>query len=235
MTFRPGIYFVVAIVVTIVCSLFCGVYADESITTSNQDSLWAGTWTDANYSLSLSQNGSIISGIAIVTDPDVADPFRLTGTLSEDGKTLQSVLTETGTLFLNLSEEKMMFNGAGTVDAVDNVSKPYAYTFNATRNGTTIISDQEWTGVWASKRNLITLIQNGTSVSGEYHPLNSLKFGGLVNGTTSADGKTLSMIWISLLNDTFSLSDDGKDMIEGECTDEKISVNGYCLNLTKKV
>ncbi|WP_300035536.1 hypothetical protein [Methanospirillum sp.] len=225
----------VTIVVSIVCSLFCGVYADESGITSHQDSPWAGTWTDANYSLSLSQDGSTINGIAIVTDSDVADPFRLTGTLSEDGKTLQSVVTETGTLTLNLSEDKMMFYGAGTVDAVDNVSEPYAYTFNATRNGTTIVSDQEWTGIWISKRNVINLIQNSNSVSGDYHPLTSLKFGGLVNGTTSADGKTLSMKWISPVNDTFSLSDDGMNMIEGECTDEKISVNGYCLNLTKEV
>jgi len=235
MTIRPGIYLVGVILLTIGFSFFCGVYAEESSTVSHQYSPWVGTWTDANYSLSLSQNGSTISGIATVSDSNVAEPFRLTGTLSEDGKTLQSVLTETGTFTLNLSEDKMMFDGAVTVDAVDNVSKPFAYTFNATRNGTTIVSDQEWTGIWASKRDLINLIQNGTSVSGDYHPLTSLHFGGLLNGTTSADGKTLDMVWISPENDTFSLSDDGMNIIEGECTEEKISVNGYCLNLTKTV
>lgn len=234
MTIRLGIYLVGAILLTIVCSLFCCVYAEESATVFHQDSPWGGTWTDANYSLSLSQNGSVISGIATTSDSNIAEPFRLTGTLLEDGKTLKSVLTNTGTLTLNLSEDKMMFDGIVTIDSVDNVSKPSAYMFNATRNGTTIVPDQEWTGIWESKRNLINLIQNGTFVSGDYHPLTSLHFGGLVNGTTSADGKILSLVWISPEITTFTLSDDGKNILEGECTDEKIKFNGYCLNLTKK-
>jgi hypothetical protein len=233
MSIRPGFY-LVGLILVIIVSLFCDVYAEDSATITHQNSPWGGTWTDANYTLSLSQNGSAVNGLAIVSDPGVADPFRLTGTLSEDGKTLQGVLTQTGTLLLNLSDDKMMFDGAGTVDPVDNVSKPFAYTFNATRNGTTIVSGQEWTGIWASKRNLINLIQNGIFVSGDYHPLTSLDFGGLLDGTTSADGKTLTLTWISPVHDTFTLSDDGLNIIEGECTDEKISVNGYCLNLTKK-
>ena len=218
----------------VIISLFCGVYADSPVNTSPPGSPWVGTWTDANYSLSLSENGSSITGIGTVSDPAVADPFRLSGTVSEDGKTLQSVLTSTGTLTLNLSEDKMMFYGAGTVNAVDNTSEPYSYTFNATRNGTTIIPDQEWTGIWASKRNLMNFTQEGASVSGDYHALTTLKFGGLVNGTISADGKTLSMTWVSPENVTFTLSEDRKTMIEGECTEEKIGINGYCLNLTKK-
>jgi len=235
MSTNQGMYLVGVMILTAICSGSCCVYADESVTSSSQESPWAGIWTDANYTVTLSQNGSTITGIAIVSDPDQADPFRLTGTLSEDGKTLQSVLTETGTLSLNLSEDKMMFYGAGTVDAVDTVSEPLSYTFNATRNGTTIIPDQEWTGTWESKRNIMTFIQNGNSVTGDYHALTSSKFGGTVNGSISADGQNLSMIWISPVEDTFTLSDDGMNLIEGECSDEKISVNGYCLNLTKKV
>ncbi len=235
MSVNQGMYLVGVVILATICSVSCFVYADESITSSSHGSPWAGTWTDANYTVTLSQNGSTITGIAIVSDQEKADPFKLTGTLSEDSKSLQSVLTETGTLTLNLSEDKMMFYGAGTVDAVDNVSEPLSYTFNATRNGTTIIPDQEWTGTWESKRNVMTFIQNGTFVTGDYHALTSTKFGGQVNGTISADGQTLSMKWISPEDDTFTLSDDGMNLIEGDCTDEKISVNGYCLNLTKKV
>jgi len=235
MNMNQGMYLVGLMILVTICSVSFCVSADESVASSSDDSPWAGTWIDTNYTVTLSQNGSTITGIAVVSDPEKADPFKLTGTLSDDGKTLQSVLTETGTLILNLSEDKMMFYGAGTVDAVDNVSEPLSYTFNATRNGTTIIPDQEWTGTWESKKNIMTFIQNGTSVTGDYHALTSLKFGGQVNGTISADGQNLSMIWISPEDDTFTLSVDGMNLIEGECTDEKISVNGYCLNLTKKV
>lgn len=235
MNIQRGTFSVIGILLTVVISLFSGVYAEESVINSTPDSPWVGTWTDANYTLTLYQDGSTINGIAVVSDPDVADPFWLSGTISEDGKTLQSVLLETGTIILNLSEDKMMFYGAGTVDPVDNISQPYAYTFNATRNGTTIIPDQEWTGTWTSKINLITFNQDGNSVTGDYHALTSSKFGGQINGTISPDEETLSMIWTSPVNDTFTLSDDGLNLMEGECTEEKINVNGYCLNLTKKI
>ena len=236
MTSRPGIYLISAIILIIVCSFFGGVYADEPVTSSHQDSPWQGTWTDANYSLTLSQNGSVINGIATVSDPGVVVmPFRLTGTLSEDGRTLQSVLTETGTLTMNLSEDKMMFYGTGSTDSLDTGTELFSYTFNATRNGTTVISDQEWTGIWVSNNSLLNLTQNTTSVTGDYHLLNALHYGGLLQGTTSADKKTASMTWISPENDSFSLSDDRMNIIEGECTDEKINAMGYCLNLTKKV
>jgi hypothetical protein len=234
MTIRPGIYLACAIVLTIVFSFICIVYAEESTTVSLQDSPMVGTWTDANYTLSLSQNGSIISGIATVSQPGfMVVPFQLAGTLSEDGKTLQCIVNQTGTLTLNLSEDKMMFIGTGAIDQLDNSSKPYTYMFNGTRNGTPIISGQEWTGTWAGKKNLINLTQTNTSVSGEYHPLTNLQYKGLLQGTTSADGKTLTMVYVLPVNDSFSLSDDGKNILEGECTDKKISVNGYCLNLTK--
>ncbi|HWQ64482.1 MAG TPA: hypothetical protein VN429_08695 [Methanospirillum sp.] len=162
-------------------------------------------------------------------------PFRLAGTLSEDGKTLTCIINQTGTLTLNLSEDKMMFVGVGAIDQLDNSTQPYRYMFNGTRNGTTIISGQDWTGIWDGKKNLINLTQTNTSVHGEYHPLTNLLYRGLLQGSTSEDGKTLTMTYVSTANDSFSLSDDGKNIIEGECTDEKISVNGYCLNLTKNV
>lgn len=234
MNIHKGEYLVVGIVLTLIISLSCSMYADTTGNTSDAESLWEGTWTDANYSLSLSQNGSTITGIAVSSNPAETDPFRLSGTVSDDGMTLQSVLTSSGTLILNLSEDKMMFDGSGTVDAVDNTSQPFAYTFNASRNGTPIIPDQEWTGIWTSKRNLMNLTQENASVSGDYHALTSVNFGGVVNGTIAEDGKTLPMTWISPENVTFTLSEDGKTMIEGECTEEKISINGYCLNLIKE-
>lgn len=227
-------FFELCILLIVITPLFCGVYAEASVNTSTPGSSWVGTWTDANYSFSLSQDGLSITGIGTVSDPAVADPVRLSGIVSGDGKILKSVLISTGTLILNLSDDKMMFYGAGTVDTVDNTSKPFHYTFNAIRNGTTIIPDQEWTGIWASKRNLMNFSQEGASVSGDYHALPSLKFGGQVNGTISGDGKILTMTWISPENVTFTLYDDGKTMKEDECTEEKVSVKGYCLNLTKK-
>lgn len=42
------------------------------------------------------------------------------------------------------------------------------------------------------------------------------------------------MIWISPGQDTFSLFDDCQYMIDGERTDEKLSVNGDFFCLTKK-
>jgi hypothetical protein len=234
MNIHKSVYLVVGILLTLIISLFCGGYSDTTGNTSDVESLWEGTWTDANYSLSLSQNGSTITGIATSSNASVAEPFRLSGTVSDDGMSLQSVLTSSGTLTLNLSEDKMMFYGSGTIDSLNNTSQPYTYVFNAIRNGTPIIPDQEWTGIWTSKRNLMNFTQEGTSVRGEYHPLTTVNFGGVVNGTISQDGKTLSMTRISPENVTFILSEDGKTMIEGDCTEEKISFNGYCLNLIKK-
>ncbi|WP_409199150.1 hypothetical protein [Methanospirillum lacunae] len=114
-----------------------------------------------------------------------------------------------------------------------NIGESYSYTFNATRNGT-VIPDQDWTGILASKWNIIILIHNGSTIIRDYYALSSTQFCVYVEGNISINGKILFMIWISPVQDTYSLSDDGQYMIDGERTDEKLSVNGDFFSLTKK-
>ena len=88
---------ITGIMITVaVCFISTGL-ADEL---TSAEKLWEGTWTDVNYSLSIIQNGSEISGIARSTNIEVNDPFLLSGTLAEDGKTLQGTMKDTGTIVM---------------------------------------------------------------------------------------------------------------------------------------
>jgi hypothetical protein len=54
----------------------------------------------------------------------------------------------------------------------------------------------------------------------------------VITGNVSEDGKTLSSEWTSLENSTFIMSEDGKRLIEDNCSDQKNAVE-VCLNLTR--
>lgn len=44
-------------------------------------------------------------------------------------------MKDTGTFDMYLSDDQMSFSANGTVDTLNNTSKPYTYTTNGTRTG----------------------------------------------------------------------------------------------------
>lgn len=194
---------------------------------------WTGTWTDANFSLSLEQNGTEITGIGQSFDFNLNDPFILSGSISEDGTSLNGVMKDTGTLEMYLSDDQMSFTGNGTVDQVLETGDVYSYSTEGTRNGT-IIPDKIWSGDWLTGNSSIIINQEGNTITGEYFPLTSPETSGVFEGTVSEDGKTLSMAWSFIEKITFIQSDDGMYLIEADCGEKEIASGEICLNLTRQ-
>lgn len=222
------------IILTLALFLFSTGLADvASDENTVSEKPWAGTWTDGNYSLSIEQNGTEITGIGHSFDMGLYDPFLLSGTISEDGTKITGIMKDSGTLEMDLSDDQMSFTANGTADSVDTISEPYAYSTEATRNGTIIAPDSVWSGNWLTKNTSLYFNQNGNYVTGEYFPFESPEVRGVIEGSVSEDGKTLSTVWSSVEEVTFVLSDDGMYLIESDCGEEEIDDGGYCLNLTK--
>ena len=194
---------------------------------------WIGTWTDSNHSLLITENGTEIIGIGTPFDPEKDYPFRLYGTISEDGNLLHTVMKDNGTRNFNIAEDYLSFSGTGTIDPINDTEKPFKYEINATRNGTTIEPDNIWSGEWLTKETSIQLIQNGSSITGTAHPILDPEYLEEFEGTISKDGKTVEIAWSFSENVTFSLSDDGLNLIETECGEEEIAKGQICFNLTK--
>lgn len=223
------------ILLTLCLFLVCTGFAEE-IPAENTitDFSWAGTWTDVNYTLTLEQNESEVTGIAISHNPDLNDPFLLSGTLSEDGKELTAILKDSGTLTLILSDDQISFTGNGTVDQFSDETEPYTYTTEGSRNGTILDPENIWSGDWQTKNSKFTFHQSGNSVTGTYFNLSSPDGCGIFEGLVSDDGKTLSTTWEYPDNATFALSDDGMYLIETDC-EEMDYAEGTGLNLTREL
>jgi hypothetical protein len=228
-------FLVTGIILILVLSLFSTVLADELNSANNTtEKVWNGTWTDVNYTLLIEQKGLEVTAIGRSYNIGLNDPFLLSGTISEDGKSLNGIKKETGTLEMYLSDDNMSFSANGTVDPVDNESELYNYKTKGNRNGTSIIPDSIWGGVWNTGNTSLNINQSGNSVIGDYYPLLSPEHGGVFEGMVSDDGKTLSTKWTYTENVTFILSDDGMFLIESDCGEKEKAAGEVCLNLTKK-
>lgn len=222
---------ITGIMITVaVCFISTGL-ADEL---TSAEKLWEGTWTDVNYSLSIIQNGSEISGIARSTNIEVNDPFLLSGTLAEDGKTLQGTMKDTGTIVMKISDDMMSYSANGTVDTLDNTGEPYSYTSKGTRNGTIINPESIWSGEWNTPNTTSIINQTGNSVTGKYRPNSLTEYFGVLEGNVSEDGTTLSNTWTYYENVTFTLADNGLTLLESDCGEKEMALGEVCLNLTKK-
>ena len=218
----------------IVCFFSAGLADELTNATGTDEKSWEGTWTDGNYSLSIVQNGSEISGIAKSTDLDLNDPFLLSGVITEDGKTLHGIMRDTGTIVMKISEDTMSYTANGTVDTLDNSSEPYFYTSNGTRNGTSITPGNLWSGEWNTANTTTIMKQNGDLVTGKYRPNSMNDYFGVLEGNVSEDGTLLSSIWTYDENVTFTLEDNGLSLRESDCGEKEMALGEVCLNLTKK-
>jgi hypothetical protein len=79
------------------------------------------------------------------------------------------------------------------------------------------------------------LTQNGNSVTGTYRPLSMNEYLGIIEGTVSDDGTTLSSTWVYRENISFMLAEDGLSLFESDCGEKEMASDDYCLNLTKQV
>ena len=173
------------------------------------ENVWNGTWVSDIYTTNYQQNGTEIAGYYIPFNPDLYDPGLLEGTVSEDGKTITGVWTESGLTMLEISEDGMSMSGTGTTgDGV--VDEPYTYERTVTRVGDIVDPENIWSGSWITEFNTYNITQNGTFISGTHQPLPGREDDpGVFEGTVSEDRKTFSGTWTESGSFSYTMSEDG--------------------------
>ncbi|NLV27163.1 MAG: hypothetical protein GXY48_08375 [Methanomicrobiales archaeon] len=119
------------------------------ITTADNDTAakdFIGTWTDANYTFTIVQEGSDIILTGIPVDEESYFPLKLIGTVSDNKTRLITYKNMTGTMEIEMSEDQMNLSGFQTFDSVNPSETPFIVDYNSTRNGTEVHSDTVWSG-----------------------------------------------------------------------------------------
>ncbi len=217
-------------------ALFFGVmtFADEAPDKdADGEDAWAGTWADANFTVTIEQNGSEIAAIGIPHGNNQYTPFRLSGVVSDDGTTLLTVMKTAGNLEIRLSDDQMEYSGIQTVDPELCSGQQCTHTYHATRNGS-LVSGVVWSGEWVTPNGSITLEQTGDAITGTYYSFIYPEFIQELQGSASEDGKSLFLNWSTSEAVNFILSDDDMYLIETECGEEEIENGEICFNLTKQ-
>ena len=66
-----------------------------------------------------------------------------------------------------------------------------------------------WNGIWETESYIMTIMQNGSVITGMYEPKEGVSVDpGVIEGTVSADGRTCSGTWTETGPVTYTLSDD---------------------------
>lgn len=195
---------------------------------------WNGTWVDDYYTLTIQQEGSDILGSYLPTDAYANDPGSIIGTVSDDGKVLSGRWVDSGVLYLNLSDDNQSISGVATVNPVNRLTESLVHEFNATRSGEIPDPENLWTAGWITPRKTYTLVQNGSSLSGEDHPVpGGADEDGVLEGTVSDDGRSVTLNWTETGELSFILSDDAS-VFNGTYTVEKSSSDETLYwNMTK--
>ncbi|MBN1166913.1 MAG: hypothetical protein JXA44_07250 [Methanospirillaceae archaeon] len=217
-------------------ALFFGVMAIADETPDKEaagEEAWAGTWSDANFTVIIEQNGSEITATGIPHENTQYIPFLLSGVISDDGTTLLTVMKTTGILNIVLSDDQMEYSGIQTVDPELCSGKHCSHTYHATRNGS-LLGGDVWSGEWVTPNGSITLNQTGNAITGTYYSFIDPEFLQELQGSASEDGKSLFLNWSTSEAVNFILSDDDMHLIENECGDEEIANGEICFNLTKQ-
>lgn len=198
---------------------------------------WAGTWSDANFTVIIEQNGeqngSEITATGIPHENTQYIPFLLSGVVSDDGTALLTVMKTTGILNILLSDDQMEYSGIQTVDPELCSGQQCTHTYHATRNGS-LVSGSVWSGEWVTPNGSITLDQTGDAITGTYYSFIDPEFIQELQGSVSEDEKSLFLNWSTSEEVNFILSDDGRYLIETECGEEEIANGEICFNLTKQ-
>lgn len=209
-----------------------------TITTADSDTPakdFTGTWTDANYTFTIVQEGSDITLTGIPVDEESYFPMKLTGMESDNKTRLVTNKNMTGTMEIEMSEDQMELFGIQTFDPVNPLETPFIIDYNSTRNGTEVQSDAVWSGEWIVDNMVMTLFQTGEEISGFFNVINEPESKVYVNGSVSDDGRNISLNWTFAEYVNFTLSDDGMNLIDEACMNGEGKEGYLCLNLQKQV
>jgi hypothetical protein len=205
-------------------------YADETTGTGE----FTGTWTDANYTFIIFQNGTEITLTGVPFDEYLDIPMKFTGTVSENGTSLFTVKKMNGTHIIRMSDDLMKISGIQTFEPIVPSGIEFTNFYNATRNETRVSPGAIWSGEWIGSNTSMTLNQTGKVISGFYNEILEPEPRVDVEGFVSADGKKLSLNWTFTENINFTLSDDRMHLIEDACGEKEIANGSFCLNLTRR-
>jgi len=177
---------------------------------SADENIWNGTYTDATHTMYISQNGENIQVFYTPFDRYL-DAGILEGALSTDGRIFSGRWIESTSQIWNLSEDRMSYSAVGYRSQISELPERMPWNTQGTRVGEITDPVNIWSGVWKSTRSERTITQDGTSVTGIYHRYDGPeKEDGVVEGTVSDDGKTLTINLTESGYFSFILSDDGQ-------------------------
>ena len=209
-----------------------------SSTTADNDTAengFNGTWTDANYSFTIVQEGSDITLTGIPFDEESYYPLKLTGMISDNKTRLTTYKNMMGTMELQISDDQMELSGIQTFDPVIPSETPFTISYNSTRNGSEMQTNAIWSGDWIVDNMVMTLFQTGKEISGFFNVINEPESKVYVNGFVSDDGRNISLNWTFAEYVNFTLSNDGIHLIDEACRSEEKKEGYLCLNLQKQV
>lgn len=219
--------------IILIGSLF--LYATATADNETIQKGFTGTWTDANYSFSVVEEGSNITLTGIPFDEESYYPMKLTGTVSDNKTRLITYKNMTGTMEIEMSEDQMQLSGFQTFDPVNPLEKSFTIDYNSTRNGTLVQTDAAWSGEWIVDNMVMVLNQTGEKISGFFNVINEPASKVFVEGSVSDDGRNISLNWTFAEYVNFTLSDDGIHLIDEACINGEGKEGYLCLNLRKQV
>ena len=194
---------------------------------------FSGTWTDANYSFTIVQDGTEISLTGVPFDIEMNFPMKLSGFVSENGTRLITTKNITGTLEIEISNDTMEMSGIQTFDPVVPSDAPFTDIFNVTRNGTVIDTDATWSGEWLNDFISMTVYQTGNTISGYFNEITKPEPRVDFKGWVSEDERNISLNWTFEDNVNFTVSIDGLSLFDEACIEGE-QENYYCLNLNRQ-
>ena len=195
---------------------------------------FTGTWTDANYSFTIVQDGTEISLTGVPFDIEMNFPMKLSGFVSENGARLITNKNITGTLEIQMSDGNMEMSGIQTFDPVVPSDAPFTDSFNVTRNGTEVNPDTIWADEWVNDFISMTIYQAGNAISGFFNESSKPEPKVDFEGWVSEDERNISLNWTFEDNVNFTVSDDGMHLFDEACLIEEEPENYYCLNISRQ-
>ncbi len=196
---------------------------------------FSGIWTDANYTFTIVQEGSEITLTGVPFDKESFFPVKLKGMASDNKTRLITFKNMTGTMEIQMSDDKMELSGLQTFDPVVPTEQPFVMTYNSTRNGSEVQTDAIWSGEWIVDNIVMTLFQAGKEVSGFFNVITEPDSKVYLKGFVSDDGRNISLNWTFAEYVNFTMSDDGMHLIDEACRNQVIPEGHLCLNLQKQV
>ena len=162
---------------------------------------WSGDWFGKNLVIHLNQSGNEVHGDYSYTRADPSVQGMVQGTLSEDGRQLSGSWEETGNLTLILSDDMLSLSGIWGYD-------PDTYEWFEG------VYTDRWDGIWNSESHSLSLIQNGTGISGTFVSLiPGHNDSGFIQGTLREDEKIVHGTFSTSGTIVYTLSDDGKGFV----------------------